>query len=51
MGVRATLTRHILILSQGYKIKNIATPNLIWEVKCALSRTPYIASLNRNDLE
>lgn len=51
MGVRSTLIRHILILSRGDKIKNIATPNLIWEAKCALSRIPYVATLNRNDLE
>lgn len=51
MGVGSTLVPHILILSQGYKIKCIATPNLIWETKCALSRTTYIATLNKGDLE
>lgn len=51
MGVRSTLIRHILILCRDDKIKNTSTPNLIWEAKCALSRTPYIATLNRDDLE
>ena len=51
MGVGSMPVRHILILSQGDKTKNTATPNLIWEAKCALSRTLYIATLNKDDLE
>ncbi len=51
MGILPALIRHILILPQGDKIKNTATPNLIWEAKCALSRITYIATLNSDDLE
>ena len=51
MGIWSALIRHILILPLGDKIINTATPNLMREAKCALSRTAYIATLNRDDLE